>query len=255
MTRQVNAAAPLLIRQFEGCRLSAYQDAAGVWSIGYGHTAWVKQDDTCTQAQADAWLEEDAASVAGVIEKWTDATATSDNEFAAMVSLAFNIGPTAFAGSSVLKFHRANDKIAAADAFLTWDKAHVNGRLQQVDGLLRRRQAERALYLENPLVVLPPLHGEEPASSQPLPLLPQGTRVMQDNKSSHAAALAAIMIFNWLLAQISPHWAMPADVQASAQTLVTLGFAWLLGRKFSNPSRGSGSSGVPSSVDQATPKA
>jgi lysozyme len=64
-----------------------------------------------------------------------------------MVSLCFNIGSGNFRTSSVLKFHLAGSVDAAADAFLLWDKAHVDGVLQEVAGLLARRQAERALYL------------------------------------------------------------------------------------------------------------
>jgi len=57
----VASLAASLIRLAEGLRLSAYQDSGGVWTIAYGHTEGVKQGDTCTVAQAEAWLAEDAA--------------------------------------------------------------------------------------------------------------------------------------------------------------------------------------------------
>jgi lysozyme len=64
-----------------------------------------------------------------------------------MVPLCFNIGMGNFQSSSVLRFHRARDYTSAGDAFLLWDKARVDGQLVEVAGLLRRRQAEKALYL------------------------------------------------------------------------------------------------------------
>jgi len=71
------------------------------------------------------------------------------------------------------------------------------------------------------------------------------------NSSAHAVALAAVVLLNWVLLLISPHMAMPQDVQSAAQTLIGVAYgAWFASR--SNPSPGSGSSGIPSSVDQAT---
>jgi lysozyme len=64
-----------------------------------------------------------------------------------MVSLAFNIGAAGYRSSTVLRRHRAGAYRAAADAFLLWDKAHVDGQLVTVAGLLNRRKAEMALYL------------------------------------------------------------------------------------------------------------
>lgn len=147
MTRAVDPAGLLLVKQFEGCRLTAYPDAAGVFTIGWGHVRGVRPGDTCTQAQADDWLLEDLAAKADQVDASTFDVPTGDNEFAAMAALAFNIGTGAFAGSSVLRLHRAGDKAQAADAFLLWDKARVAGALVPVAGLQRRRQAERALYL------------------------------------------------------------------------------------------------------------
>jgi len=64
-----------------------------------------------------------------------------------MVSLCYNIGAGAFAGSTVLREHCAGAYQAAADAFLMWNKATIDGVLKEVAGLTRRRQAERTLYL------------------------------------------------------------------------------------------------------------
>jgi lysozyme len=64
-----------------------------------------------------------------------------------MVSLTFNVGMQGFLGSSVRRLHNAGEFPAAAGAFLLWDKAHVDGQLVTLPGLLNRRRAEEALYL------------------------------------------------------------------------------------------------------------
>lgn len=134
-----------LIASFEGCRLIAYQDKGGVWTIGWGHTLGVKQRDTCTIQQAGLWLIADSASAARQVLRTTGLSAGA--RYVAMTSLCFNIGDGAFRTSSVLRFHRARSYQAAADAFLLFDKEHIDGQLVMVKGLLNRRQKERALYL------------------------------------------------------------------------------------------------------------
>jgi lysozyme len=143
--RIINPAGLALIKQFEGLRLSAYRDVAGIWTIGYGHTGGVYKGDMVTEAEASYLLAQDLAQS----EDWIAGRSQSptDNQFAAMVSLAFNIGESGFLNSSVRRYHNTPDYPAAADAFLLWDKAHVDGALVTVAGLLDRRIAERTLYL------------------------------------------------------------------------------------------------------------
>jgi uncharacterized membrane-anchored protein len=75
---------------------------------------------------------------------------------------------------------------------------------------------------------------------------------MQGN-SAHAVALAVVVLLNFIIGHISKDWALPPDVQSSAQTLVAVIYGWWMKRQFTNPSTGSGSSsGAPSSADQAT---
>jgi lysozyme len=147
MARQINGAGLDLIASSEGLRLDAYQDVAGIWTIGYGHIGGVESGMTITENQARAFLREDLGQAEAAVDASTSAVATDDNQFAAMVSLCFNIGSGNFRNSSVLTSHRAGNPAAAADAFVLWDKAHVNGQLQVVQGLLNRRQRERQLYL------------------------------------------------------------------------------------------------------------
>jgi lysozyme len=145
--RAINEAGIALIASGEGIRLQAYQDIAGSWTIGYGHISGVQPGMTITDREAVEILKADLADTEALVEVLTSSVPTDDNQFAAMVSLCFNIGSGNFRTSSVLRLHRAGDPAAAADAFLLWDKAHVNGELKEVDGLKRRRERERELYL------------------------------------------------------------------------------------------------------------
>jgi lysozyme len=137
----MNDAGIELIKSFEGLRLKAYRCSAGVLTIGYGHTSGVTEGQEIDEAEAERLLREDIAEFeAGVSRVATDPT---PNQFSAMVSLAFNIGLAAFGRSTVLRKHNAGDHADAAEAFMLWNKA--GGRVLQ--GLIRRRAAERALYL------------------------------------------------------------------------------------------------------------
>jgi lysozyme len=147
MLRSINTAGLNLIKSFEGCELKAYQDVAGIWTIGYGHIHGVREGMTITADQATAFLQQDLADTEAFVDSMTSAVPTTNNQYSAMVSLCFNIGRGNFQASSVLRLHRAKNYNAAADAFLMWDKSHVDGRLVEVQGLLNRRQAEKDLYL------------------------------------------------------------------------------------------------------------
>jgi lysozyme len=136
-----------LLKQFEGCRLDAYPDTAGVCTIGYGHIAGVVEGMTISQAQADQLLLADTVHTASVATTLLAGVAVVQYQFDAMVSLAFNIGSRAFRSSTVLRQHRAENYLAAGDAFLMWDKDQHDGQLVVVPGLLKRRQIERAYYL------------------------------------------------------------------------------------------------------------
>ena len=147
MLRTINDAGLNLIKSFEGCRLAAYQDVAGIWTIGYGHIRGVREGMTITEQQATLFLQQDLADTETAVDSMTSSAPTTNNQYAAMVSLCFNIGSGNLRTSSVLRFHLARDYTSAADAFLLWDKSHVNGQLVEVQGLLNRRRAERDLYL------------------------------------------------------------------------------------------------------------
>ena len=147
MPRSINDTGIALIKQWEGCRLEAYQDVAGIWTVGVGHIRGVQPGMTITEEQATELLQEDLETFEAFVSSATAGVPTANNQYAALVALCFNIGTGNFKTSSVLNSHRAGNTTGAADAFLLWDKAHENGQLVTVEGLLNRRRAERALYL------------------------------------------------------------------------------------------------------------
>ncbi|MFO1187071.1 MAG: lysozyme [Alphaproteobacteria bacterium] len=143
---KVHAEGLRLIKDFEGLALAAYLDAAGVATIGYGHTAGVKPGDRITAEEADRLLQADLAPVEARLQRLIRVR-VSGNAFSALASFAFNIGTGAFAKSTVLKRLNAGDRAGAADAITLWDKARIGGTLVRLPGLTRRRAAERALFL------------------------------------------------------------------------------------------------------------
>lgn len=139
-------AAVVEIAHSEGCRLRAYRDIAGVWTIGWGETEGVRDGMVWTQSKADRRLCERLAEFAQGVSQLLRQPATAQ-QLGAMVSLAYNIGLAAFRKSSVLSAHNRGDTLSAARAFALWNKARINGTLQAVAGLTARRAREAALYL------------------------------------------------------------------------------------------------------------
>jgi lysozyme len=132
-----------LIESFEGLRLDSYQDQRGVWTVGYGHTNDVYKGLTITQEQADQYLAMDLHVAESAVDKFVTVP-VNQNQFDALVSLAYNIGGGAFGHSTLLSLLNEGEILGAANQFLVWDK--TNGVVNQ--GLLNRRAAERALFME-----------------------------------------------------------------------------------------------------------
>lgn len=133
-----------LIKRFEGCRLEAYQDVKGVWTIGWGETLGVKEGMVWTQAQADAVLANRVAQfLLGVYHRAPRLWLEPPERAAACGSLAYNIGIGAFNASTVKR--KTNDGLweEAAHAFLLWNKS--GGRVYR--GLTNRRRIESQIYL------------------------------------------------------------------------------------------------------------
>jgi lysozyme len=132
-----------MIEGFEGLRLDAYQDSVGVWTIGYGHTP-ATPGQAITQEQADSLMASDLARFERSVNGFCANSATTQGQFDAMVSFAYNLGAGALGGSTLLRLHRAGDYDGAAQEFLKWD--HAGG--QVLAGLTRRREAEAQVYAD-----------------------------------------------------------------------------------------------------------
>lgn len=136
-----------LICNFEGLRLKAYDDGVGVWTIGFGTTKYpngirVKKGDTCTLDQAKAYMQNDLKSFEQTVNN-TVKVPLNQNQFDALVSLAYNIGASAFSQSTLVKKLNANDFRGAAGQFDVW----VNAGGKRMQGLVNRRAKEKALFL------------------------------------------------------------------------------------------------------------
>ena len=138
--RKIGQAGLALIKQFEGCRLAAYQCSACVWTIGYGHTAGVHKGMKIMQAQADEYLKQDVAKFEKYVNNpsyvpFTDKL--NQNQFDALVSFAFNLGQ-----GNVKKMCTGRTINQIPSAMQQYCKAAG----KTLPGLQRRRKAEAALY-------------------------------------------------------------------------------------------------------------
>jgi len=136
-----------LLKRFEGLELEAYQDIAGIWTIGYGHTGDdVQPGMKLSEREAEELLRRDLKPREQAVSSAVKVS-LNQNEFDALVSFVYNVGAAAFRGSTALKRLTRGDRVGAADALTWWNKATVGGVLREVLGLTRRRAAEKALFL------------------------------------------------------------------------------------------------------------
>jgi len=130
-----------LIKQFEGCKLTAYLCPAGVWTIGYGHTEGVNKGDKITQDKAEELLKQDLSKFEDALNSY--GFALSQNQYDALICFMFNIGIQAFRTSTMFKYLRKNWYAAAAEQFNKWIYANH----KPSKGLEKRRDAERDLFV------------------------------------------------------------------------------------------------------------
>jgi lysozyme len=138
-----------LIKEFEGFRSEAYKCPAGVWTIGYGDTIHVQEGDTITEEKADMLLRARIVNYEVAVEHHVTVP-MNQNQYDALVSLCYNIGPGNFHKSSVVSFLNQGHKRKAGQSFLLWNKATVDGVLTVLPGLVKRRQREMTLFLTDP---------------------------------------------------------------------------------------------------------
>lgn len=147
---KINQKGLALVKHFEGLFLDAYIDPVGVPTIGYGHTGSVQMGTTITEAKAEALLKQDLSGHEAAVTSRVNVPLNED-QFSALVSLAFNIGNGAFANSTLLRKLNEGKYAAAAKQFDVWVKGTINGEKVTLAGLVRRRAAERALFEEGVL--------------------------------------------------------------------------------------------------------
>lgn len=150
--RPIPPQAVALIKKHEGLRLKPYYDTGRRATIGFGHllspvvgvalSTW----RPITIEQAEALLAGDLERMAGIVGT-TVRVSLSENEYSALLSLAFNI-PLALTKSTLLDMLNAGDRAGAAKQFVRWDKEHVNGVLVENTGLKARRLDEAALFVK-----------------------------------------------------------------------------------------------------------
>jgi lysozyme len=165
--RKPNKATIDLIKSFEGLKLEPYLDSVGVPTIGFGTILYdngnkvTMNDAPISEERAHELLEWEISQKAASVDKMVSVE-INENEFGALVSFAYNLGLGSLRASTLLKLLNAGqDKVSVADQFLRWNKA---GGIE-VAGLTRRRQAERALFLQPTEHSLPPPSSEDIDSS------------------------------------------------------------------------------------------
>jgi len=130
-----------LIKRFEGCELKAYQDSVGVWTIGYGHIKNVKEGDEIDKDKAEDMLKEEMPEYEGYINDMVEVP-LEQNQFDALCSWVYNLGPTNLKDSTMLKVLNEKKYEEVPQQIKRWNKA--GGVV--LNGLIVRRQAEALLF-------------------------------------------------------------------------------------------------------------
>ena len=131
------------IKKSEACKLTAYQDSAGVWTIGYGHTQGVKRGDRCTTYQAEQYLKEDLSRFEAIANKVRNLT--TQGRYDAVLDFIYNCGAGNFDKSTLKKYIECGKATwEIQEQFLRW----VNSGGRKLGGLVSRRIWEAARFNE-----------------------------------------------------------------------------------------------------------
>lgn len=185
MTRRISAEGLAKLQQWEGLRLEAYKDGAGVWTIGYGHTGLVRgkpidQFTEISKAEADQLLKADLDRFERDVERLVKVPLT-DGEHAALVSFQFNTG--GLKGSTLLKKLNAGEREAVPEQLMRWDKITVEGKKEVSPGLQNRRAKEVALWTS----------GRLPAPSS-APVTPSAAPIASKENIAFAATIVGTAV-------------------------------------------------------------
>ena len=129
------------IKKFEGCELIAYQDAVGVWTIGYGHTKGVSEGDIISSAQAEALLLKELKEYENYVHELVEVP-LHQYQFDALVSWTYNLGPTNLKSSTMLKVLNEGKYNEVPDQMRRWNRA--GGKV--LEGLVKRRDYDARLF-------------------------------------------------------------------------------------------------------------
>lgn len=138
---EINKRGLELVKEFEGCRLTAYLDPVGIWTIGFGNTSHAKEGLTITKREAEEWLKEDLKAAENAVSKWQAHYSFNENEASALISFTFNCG----AGSLNNLVKNGKRTKAEITRYITLYNKGINGKV--LPGLTRRRKAEKELFL------------------------------------------------------------------------------------------------------------
>lgn len=147
LSYQISSETIAQIKLLEGFRARATPLGEGRWAVGYGHVASTKGSSVVTRVQADLLLRYDLNVISEALSGLVY-TPLNSNQIDALASFVYNIGLDAFEGSAVLRLINAGALLEAATAMEQWCHATVAGQPQEVDGLIRRRAMEKALFLK-----------------------------------------------------------------------------------------------------------
>lgn len=140
-SNMASASALNLIKEFEGCKLTSYQDAGGTWTIGYGHTKGVTEIDIISSAQAEALLVKELKEYENYVRKLVKVP-LFQYQFDALVSWTYNLGPTNLKNSTMLMHLNKGRYDLVPNEMRRWNK--VNGKV--LEGLVIRREKEARLF-------------------------------------------------------------------------------------------------------------
>lgn len=179
-----------LIKRWEGLELESYQDIAGVWTIGYGHTETAGPNQKISEREAEELLKRDLEPRERAVGDLTSVS-LNQNEFDALVSFVYNVGVNAYRNSTARKRLNRGDRIGAAEALTWFNKATIGGVLREVTGLKRRRAAEQALFLTpvNPPIVNDPKRVSENTRLTPIEDTPR-RESLGDSRTVQGAVVA-----------------------------------------------------------------
>ena len=166
------------LRKISDGRYIAYRCPADVWTIFAGCTSGVTEGMIVTEEQGEELFQKEIAKHEATVARLVPVDLTQ-YEFAAMVSLSFNIGAAGFERSSVLRRLNNGNRAGAAKAFEMWTKANVKGRKIDLPGLVSRRKREAALFLK-------------PVEAPEAPAMPQAVAEVKEVSKPTVAAVAAV---------------------------------------------------------------